>query len=563
MDTEEPKAPRDFIREIIDCDLETNKYEGRVHTRFPPEPNGLLHIGHAKAICLNFDLALEYGGKYNLRFDDTNPATEEEEYVRAQIEDIGWLGYDLEGRVFYGSDYFQKMYDWAVQLVKSGDAYVDDLSAAEIREHRGTLTAPGRNSPYRDRTVEENLDLLERMRKGEFPDGAKVLRAKIDMAHPNMNMRDPVMYRILHAPHHRQGDAWCLYPMYDWAHGLEDSIEGITHSICSLEFENHRPLYDWFLDRLGIYHPQQIEFARLNISYTVMSKRKLLELVRGGRISGWDDPRLLTISGMRRRGYPPAAVRRFLKRIGVSKVNSLVAFELLEHYVREELNRTAPRFMGVLRPLRVVIENYPEGQVEMIKAVNNPEDPAAGTRDVPFSRVLYIEREDFMEDPPRKFYRLAPGREVRFRYAYFLTCREAVKGDDGEIVELRCTYDPATKGGDAPDGRKVKSTLHWVSAEHGLEAEVRLYDKLFTVEDPLGEKDRDFQELLNPASEERLTACRIEPAAGALKPGDRIQFERMGYFCVDPDGSPSRPVFNRTATLKDPWLRMQKRKGKG
>ncbi|MHC5037112.1 MAG: glutamine--tRNA ligase/YqeY domain fusion protein [Planctomycetota bacterium] len=563
MDPPESARSRDFIREIIDEDNRTGKYGGRVHTRFPPEPNGYLHIGHAKAILLNFGIAEEYGGLCNLRFDDTNPAKEETEYVRSMIEDIRWLGCDWEDRLFYASDYFEKMYEYAVQLIRAGKAYVDDLTAEEIREYRGTVTTPGRNSPYRDRPVEENLDLFLRMRAGEFEDGAKVLRAKIDMAHPNMLMRDPLMYRILRATHHRTGDDWCMYPMYDWAHGLEDSIEGITHSICSLEFENHRPLYDWFLIELGVYRPQQIEFARLNISYTVMSKRKLLALVKGNHVRGWDDLRMLSISGMRRGGYPPEAIRSFCKRIGVAKVNSTVAFELLEHHVREVLNRTAPRFLGVLRPLKVVIENYPERQGEELDAVNNPEDPEAGTRKVPFSRTLYIEREDFMESPPKKFFRLAPGREVRLRYAYFITCKDVVKDGDGEITELRCTYDPATRGGDAPDGRKVKATLHWVSAEHARDAEVRLYDRLFTVEDPDGRKDADFKDFLNPESLKILTGCKVERAAGDLKPFDRIQFERQGYFCVDPDTAEGRLVFNRSVTLKDTWAKIQKREAKG
>ncbi|MFQ6128678.1 MAG: glutamine--tRNA ligase/YqeY domain fusion protein [Thermoplasmata archaeon] len=549
---------RDFIRQIIDEDNRTGKYEGRVHTRFPPEPNGYLHIGHAKSICLNFGIAEEYGGLCNLRFDDTNPAKEEDKYVRAIIEDVKWLGFDWEDRLYFASDYFDQMYEYAVQLVKKGKAYVDDLSAEEISEYRGTLTTPGRESPYRDRPVEESLDLLERMRAGEFADGEKVLRARIDMSHQNMNMRDPVMYRILHTPHHNTGDKWCIYPTYDWAHGLEDSIEGITHSICTLEFEDHRPLYDWFLDELGVYHPQQIEFARLNLTYTVMSKRKLLELVEGGYVDGWDDPRLPTISGMRRRGYSPAAIRSFCKRIGVAKVHSTVDFEFLEHCIREDLNKTAPRFMGVLRPLKVTLENYPEDKVEEMKLMRNPEEPEAGTRKVPFSRVLYIERDDFMEEPPKKFYRLAPGREVRFRNAYFVTCREAIK-ENGEVVELRCTVDPATCGGDAPDGRKVKSTLHWVSAAHAIDAEIRLYDKLFTVPDPLGQKDTDFKEFVNPNSLEVLHSCKVELAVRNLKPFDRFQFERLGYFCVDPDTTEEMLVLNRTVGLRDTWAKILKR----
>ncbi len=561
MAAEETAVPRDFIRDIIDEDLKTKRFDGRVHTRFPPEPNGYLHIGHAKSICLNFGIAQEYGGLCNLRFDDTNPTKESEDYVQSIIDSVRWLGFDWGDRLYFASDYFDRMYEWAVDLVRKGKAYVDDLSAEQIGEYRGTLTRPGRNSPFRDRSVEENLDLFERMRKGEFPDGSKTLRAKIDMAHPNMNMRDPVMYRILHASHHKQGDRWCVYPMYDWAHGLEDSIEGITHSICTLEFENHRPLYDWFIDELGIYHPQQIEFARLNVSYTIMSKRMLLELVKAGLVKGWDDPRLPTIAGMRRRGYSPAAIRSFCRRIGVAKFNSTVSLDLLEHYVREDLNATSPRFMAVFRPLKVVLENYPEGKTEELDAVNNPEDPSAGTRKVPFSRELYIEQDDFMESPPKKFYRLAPGREVRLRYAYLVKCTGVVKDGGGRISEIRCTYDPATRGGDAPDGRKVKATLHWVSAAHALEAEARMYDKLFTVENPAGEEGRDFRDFLNPASLAVVEGCRTEPAAGRLDAMDRIQFERMGYFCVDQDSKPGRTVFNRTATLKDAWAKIQARDG--
>jgi glutaminyl-tRNA synthetase len=561
MGSDESEA-HDFIRDIINEDLKTNKYGGRVHTRFPPEPNGYLHIGHAKSICLNFGIAEDYKGKCNLRFDDTNPTKEEEEYVKSIIEDVRWLGFDWEDRLLFASDYFDQMYDYAVQLVKKGKAYVDDLSAEEISEYRGTLTTSGKNSPYRGRSVEENLELLERMKAGEFADGVKVLRAKIDNAHPNMNMRDPVIYRVLHASHHRSGDKWCIYPMYDWAHGLEDSIEEITHSICTLEFENHRPLYDWFLDELGVYHPQQIEFARLNLTYTVMSKRMLKELVDGGHVNGWDDPRLPTISGMRRRGYSPAAIRNFCSRIGVAKVNSMVDFEFLEHSVRADLNKTAPRFMGVLHPLKVVIENYPDDKVEEMEAVNNPEDPNAGTRKVPFSKLLYIEQGDFMEEPPKKFYRLAPGREVRFRYAYLVTCKEAVK-ENGKVVELRCTVDPETKGGNAPDGRKVKSTLHWVSVGHALDAEVRLYDKLFTVRDPAGQKEGDFKDFLNPNSLEVLTHCKVETAVRNLKPFDRFQFERLGYFCVDPDTASEKLVLNRTVTLRDTWAKIQKQQQKG
>ncbi len=548
---------KDFIREIIDEDIKTNKYNGRVHTRFPPEPNGYLHIGHAKSICLNFGIAADYKGLCNLRFDDTNPAKEEEEYVQSIIDNVKWLGFDWEERLFFASDYFPQMYEYAIQLIKAGNAYVDDLPADQITEYRGTLTRPGRNSPYRDRPIEENLDLFQRMKAGEFPDGQKVLRAKIDMAHPNLNMRDPVMYRILHASHHRTGDAWCLYPMYDWAHGLEDSIERITHSICTLEFENHRPLYDWFLDALGVYHPQQIEFARLNLTYTVMSKRLLLQLVEGKYVAGWDDPRLPTISGMRRRGYSPSAIRLFCKRIGVAKFNSMVDFEFLEHNIREDLNKTTPRFMGVLRPLKVILENYPDHQTEELEAVNNPEDPSMGTRNIPFSKTLFIEQEDFMENPPKDYYRLTPGREVRLRYAYFIKCVDVIK-KDGKPVELHCTYDPATKGGYAPDGRKVKSTIHWVSASHSIPAEVRLYDRLFTISDPVGQKGVDFKEFLNPRSLEVLRDCRVEPAISSLKIFDRFQFERLGYFCVDPDTKENSLALNRTVELRDSWAKLQK-----
>lgn len=548
---------KDFIREIIDEDIKTNKYNGRVHTRFPPEPNGYLHIGHAKSICLNFGIAADYKGLCNLRFDDTNPAKEEEEYVQSIIDNVKWLGFEWENRLFFASDYFPQMYEYAIQLIKAGKAYVDDLPADQITEYRGTLTRPGRNSPYRDRPIEENLDLFQRMKAGEFPDGQKVLRAKIDMAHPNLNMRDPVMYRILHASHHRTGDAWCLYPMYDWAHGLEDSIERITHSICTLEFENHRPLYDWFLDALGVYHPQQIEFARLNLTYTVMSKRLLLQLVEGKYVAGWDDPRLPTISGMRRRGYSPSAIRMFCKRIGVAKFNSMVDFEFLEHNIREDLNKTTPRFMGVLRPLKVILENYPDHQTEELEAVNNPEDPSMGTRKIPFSKTLFIEQEDFMENPPKDYYRLTPGREVRLRYAYFIKCVDVIK-KDGKPVELHCTYDPATKGGYAPDGRKVKSTIHWVSASHSIPAEVRLYDRLFTIADPVGQKGVDFKEFLNPHSLEVLRDCRVEPAISSLKIFDRFQFERLGYFCVDPDTKENSFALNRTVELRDSWAKLQK-----
>ncbi|MHC4621526.1 MAG: glutamine--tRNA ligase/YqeY domain fusion protein [Planctomycetota bacterium] len=559
MNTDDSSARLDFVRSIVAEDRKAGKWEGRVHTRFPPEPNGYLHIGHAKSICLNFGIAEEFGGLCNLRFDDTNPEKEEEEYVRSIIEDVRWLGWDWQDRLYFGSDYFEQMYEYAVQLIKAGKAYVCDLTPEEVAEHRGTLTSPGKNSPYRDRSAEESLDLFKRMRNGEFPDGSRTLRAKIDMAHPNLNMRDPVMYRILHGTHHRTGDEWCVYPMYDWAHGLEDSVEGITHSICTLEFENHRPLYDWFLDELGVYHPKQIEFARLNLSYTVMSKRKLLRLVQEGLVSGWDDPRMPTISGMRRRGYSPESIRNFCKVIGVNKFNSTVDIALLEHCVREDLNRTSPRVMAVLRPLKVIIDNYPKGKLEELEAINNPEDANAGTRMVPFSRELYIEREDFMEEPPKKFYRLAPGREVRLRYAYFVTCTDVVKDSSGEIIELHCTYDPATRGGDAPDGRTVKSTLHWVSAAHAIPAEVRLYDHLFTKENPDDVPEgEDFKSNVNPNSLEILTGCKVEPSLADAKPLARYQFERLGYFCVDPDTSADRLVFNRTVSLRDTWAKIQK-----
>jgi len=553
----------DFIRTIITEDLKANKNEGRVHTRFPPEPNGYLHIGHAKSICLNFGLAAQYNGLCNLRFDDTNPIKEEAEYVESIIEDVRWLGFDWEDRLFYASDYFDQLYEYAVQLIKKGRAYVDDLSAEEIREYRGTLTEPGRDSPYRNRSIDENLDLFERMRAGEFPDGSRVLRAKIDMAAGNLNMRDATIYRILRAAHHRTGDKWCIYPMYDWAHGQSDSIEGITHSICTLEFEDHRPLYDWFVDQLEIHHPQQIEFARLNLSYTILSKRKLKLLVEEGHVNGWDDPRMPTISGLRRRGYTPESIRNFCERIGVAKRDSIVDIALLEHCLREDLNKWSPRVMAVLRPLRVVIDNYPEGQTEELEAVNNPEDSSAGTRNVPFSRVLYIEREDFREDPPKKFYRLASGREVRLRYAYFITCTDVIKDENGEIVELHCTYDPATRGGDSPDGRRVKATLHWVSAAHALEAEVRLYNHLFTKEDPNEvEEGSDFKSNLNPNSRETLTSCKVEPSLAGARPGDRYQFERQGYFCVDTDSSDGKLIFNRAVTLRDTWAKIEKKQKK-
>ena len=547
----------DFIRASVEKDLRTNRFGGRVHTRFPPEPNGYLHIGHAKAICINFGVAADYGGLYNLRFDDTNPTKEETEYVDSIQEDIRWLGFDWGDRLFYASGYFEQLYDFAVQLIKKGKAYVCDLSPDEIREYRGTLTEPGRNSPYRNRSVEENLDLFARMRAGEFEDASRVLRAKIDMASPNINMRDPVMYRILHATHHRTGDKWCIYPMYDFAHGFSDSIEGITHSLCSLEYENHRPLYDWFLDELDVYHPQQIEFARLNLSYTVMSKRKLLRLVAKERVNGWDDPRMPTLAGMRRRGYPPQAIRTFLDRIGVAKSNSIVDITLLEHFVRQDLNKRAPRVMGVLHPLKVVIDNYPEGLVEDMDCINNPEDASMGTRKVPFSRELYIERADFREDPPRRFYRLSPGREVRLRYAYFITCVDVIKDEQtGEVIELHCTYDPATRGGDSPDGRKVRGTLHWVSAAHALQVKVRLYDRLFVKPDP---DDGDLESNLNPNSLQVLTGCLVEPSLANATPGSRFQFERQGYFCVDPDSSGGKPIFNRTVSLRDSWAKIERR----
>ena len=560
MNTNDSTTKLDFIRAIVAEDIKTNKWDSRVVTRFPPEPNGYLHIGHAKSICLNFGIAAENkGGLCNLRFDDTNPIKEEGEYVEAIKEDVRWLGFDWADRLYFGSDYFEQMYEYAVGLIKAGKAYVCDLDPEQMRKYRGTLTEPGKNCPYRDRSVEENLDLFERMRAGEFEAGSRVLRAKIDMASGNMNMRDPVMYRILHAEHHRTGDKWCIYPTYDWAHGLEDSIEKITHSICTLEFENHRPLYDWFLGELGVYHPQQIEFARLNLSYTVMSKRKLQQLVQDRLVSGWDDPRMPTICGLRRRGYTPGSIRNFCKRIGVNKFNSTVDIALLEHCLREDLNKTSPRVMSVLRPLKVVIDNYPQDQVEELEAVNNPEDAGAGTRKVPFSRELYIEQEDFMEEPPKKFYRLAPGREVRLRYAYFITCTDIVKDSGGEVIELHCTYDPATRGGDAPDGRKVKSTLHWVSASHALEAEARLHDHLFSKEDPDDVAEgEDFKSNLNPNSLEILSSCFVEPSLSEAKPGSRYQFERLGYFCVDPDSSEDKLVFNRTVSLRDTWAKIQK-----
>jgi glutaminyl-tRNA synthetase len=549
-----------FIEAIIEEHKQTNRFGGRVHTRFPPEPNGYLHIGHAKSICLNFGLAAKYGGQCNLRFDDTNPTKEEVEYVESIMDDVRWLGFEWGDRLYYASDYFEQLHTWAVQLIQAGKAYVCDLNPDQIREYRGTLTAPGKDSPYRNRSVEENLDLFRRMRAGVFPDGSRTLRAKIDMASPNLNLRDPVMYRILHASHHRTGDKWCIYPMYDFTHGQSDSIEQITHSICTLEFENNRPLYDWYLDQLNIYHPQQIEFARLNLTYTVMSKRKLLELVKESYVSGWDDPRMPTLRGLRRRGYTPESIRNFCERIGVSKFTGVIDMSWLEDSLREDLNKRALRVMGVLRPLRVVIDNYPEEQVEELEAVNNPEDASAGTRKVPFARVLYVERDDFMENPPKKFYRLAPGREVRLRYAYFITCTKVVKDErTGEVIELRCTYDPQTRGGSAPDGRKVQGTIHWVSAKHALPAEVRLYDHLFAKPDPEDvPKGTNYKVNLNPNSLETLKTCFVEPSLSQAAPGSRFQFERLGYFCVDPvDSRAGALVFNRTVSLRDSWAKME------
>jgi glutaminyl-tRNA synthetase len=548
-----------FIRDIIIEDIQSGKHGGRVQTRFPPEPNGYLHIGHAKAICLDFGLAAEFGGKCNLRFDDTNPSKEETEYVEAIMEDVQWLGFKWDG-LFYASDYFGQLYEWAIQLIKAGKAYVCDLSADEIREYRGTLTEPGKESPYRDRSVEENLDLFERMKKGEFPDGSRTLRAKIDMASPNVNLRDPVMYRILHMEHHRTGGQWCIYPMYDWAHGQSDSIEQVTHSICTLEFDNNRPLYNWFIEQLGIFPSQQFEFDRLSLTYTVMSKRKFLRLVQDGFVKGWDDPRMPTLSGMRRRGYTPEAIRNFCASLGVSKTNGVTQLSHLEYFLREDLNKHALRVMAVLRPLRVVIDNYPDELVEELDAINNPEDASVGTRKVPFSKVLYIEQEDFREDPPKQFYRLAPGREVRLRYGYLITCQSVVKDEAGNIIELHCTYDPATRGGNTPDGRKVKSTIHWVSAAHAVDAEVRLYDTLFTKEDPDEvEEGQSFTANLNPNSLEVLTGCKVEPGLRDAVASTRYQFERMGYFCVDPDSAPGKPVFNRTISLKDTWAKIEQR----
>jgi glutaminyl-tRNA synthetase len=558
MAEEIPKTTTNFIRQVIDEDLKTGKYDGRVHTRFPPEPNGYLHIGHAKSICLNFGIAEDYeGGLCNLRFDDTNPIKEEQEYIDAIIEDVRWLGFDWEDRLYFASDYFQQMYDYAVQLVKKGKAYVDDLTAEQIREFRGTLTQPGKESPYRDRPIEENLELFNGMQNGEFPDGAKVLRAKIDMSSPNLNMRDPVIYRILHAAHPRTGETWCIYPMYDWAHGLEDSIERITHSLCTLEFEDHRPLYDWFLEQLDVYRPIQIEFARLNLNYTVMSKRKLLGLVKDNFVSGWDDPRMPTLSGFKRRGYSPQAIRTFSEMVGVAKANSVADIALLEHCLREDLNVRAKRFMAVLKPLKVVITNYPENEVEELNAVNNPEDESMGKRKVPFSREIYVEQDDFREDAPRKWFRLAPGKEVRLKHAYYITCNNVIKNDQGEVVELHCTYDPKSRGGWTDDGRKVKGTLHWVSVEHAIDAEVRLYERLFTKENP--EEDDSFVDNINEHSLDIYKESKIEPGLKDARIGEYFQFLRQGYFCVDSkDSKPEALVFNRSVSLRDSWARIEK-----
>ncbi len=560
MSSNDTPPSSDFIRDIIAADLKANKNDGRVVTRFPPEPNGYLHIGHAKSICLNFGVAAENNGVCHLRFDDTNPAKEDVEYVDSIKEDVHWLGFDWQDKLFYASDYYEQLYQYAVHLMKNGKAYVDSLSADEMREYRGTLTEPGKNSPHRNRSIEDNLDLFERMRAGEFEDGTHVLRAKIDMASPNLNMRDPVLYRIRRVSHHRTGKTWCIYPMYDFTHGQSDAIERVTHSICTLEFEDHRPLYNWFLNELPVpCHPQQIEFARLNLTYTVMSKRKLLELVANKHVSGWDDPRMLTIQGLRRRGYTPESIRHFCEHIGVAKRNSVIEMAMLEHSVREDLNKRAPRVMAVLHPLKIVIDNYPEGQTEELNAVNNPEDPSAGIRQVPFSRVVYIEQDDFREDPPRKFFRLAPGREVRLRYAYIIKCVDVVKDENGDVVELHCTYDPETRSGGSAETRKVKATLHWVSAEHAIRAEVRLYDSLFTKSDPDNvEGGQSYTDFLNPNSLEALPACRLEPGLAGAEVGSRYQFERIGYFCVDPDSTEGSPVFNRTVTLRDTWAKIQK-----
>ena len=549
------KKHRHFIQRIIDEDNATGKFDNRVHTRFPPEPNGHLHIGHAKAICLDFGIAHEYGGKCNLRFDDTNPIAEEEEFVDAIKEDVRWLGFEWDNLCF-ASDYFQQMYDFAVQLIEQGDAFICDLTADEIRKTRGTLTEPGKESQYRERTIEVNLDLFKRMRLGEFPDGSRTLRAKIDMAHPNLNMRDPVIYRILHATHHNTGDNWCVYPMYDWAHGLEDSIEGVTHSLCSIEFEDHRLLYDWYLDKLSVYHPQQIEFARLNLSYTIMSKRKLKQLVDGGHVSDWDDPRMPTLSGMRRRGFTPQSIRDFMDEVGIAKRENVMEIEKLEAILRGDLNKRAQRRMAVLNPLKVIIKNYPENESEELEAVNNPEDDSAGSRKVPFGRELYIESDDFMEDPPKKFFRMAPGREVRLRYAYFITCNKVIKDDQGNVIELHCTYDPETKGGSAPDGRKVKATIHWVSAKDAMDTEVRLYDRLFTVPDPAAADN--FLDEFNPDSLTVLSHCKIEPSLLEAEIGEQIQFERLGYFCKDTDSTTETSVFNRIVPLRNTRAKLEK-----
>jgi glutaminyl-tRNA synthetase len=555
----EESVSLDFVRTIVDDDCKTGKWDSRVITRFPPEPNGFLHIGHAKSICLNFGIASQFKGQCNLRFDDTNPSKEEQQYVDSIIKDIKWLGWNWDDRLFFASDYFQQMYDYAVQLIKKGKAYVCDLTADQTRQYRGTLTQPGKQSPYRNRSIEENLDLFEKMKAGDFPDGSKTLKAKIDMASANFNMRDPVMYRIIKATHHRTADNWCIYPMYDWAHGIEDSLEKITHSICTLEFENHRPLYDWFLDELGIYHPRQIEFARLNLTYTVMSKRKLLKLVQDKLVNGWDDPRMPTISGMRRKGFSAEAIRDFCKVIGINKFNSTIDFALLEHCLRKDLNKTSSRVMAVLNPVKLIIDNYPEDQVDQLDAINNPEDESAGTRKVPFTKELYIEADDFMEEPVKKFFRLAPGREVRLRYAYFVTCTDVVKDESGNITEIHCTYDPATKGGDSPDGRKVKATMHWVSATESIKAQVRIYDHLFTKENPDDvDQGKEFIDYLNPDSLKQLDNCFVEPYLKDAKLFDRFQFERIGYFCVDPDTKDSNLVFNKTVGLRDTWAKIQK-----
>lgn len=560
--TDNENNKSNFITDIVDEHMENKRFDGKVHTRFPPEPNGYLHIGHAKSIYINFELAQRYGGLCNLRFDDTNPAKEEQEYIDAIIEDVKWLGYDWGDRLFFASDYFDELYEMAVQLIKEGKAYVDELSPDEMREYRGTLTKPGKDSPYRTRTAEENLELFEKMRNGDFKEGDAVLRAKVDMTSGNINMRDPVMYRILDADHPRTGDKWKIYPMYDFAHGQSDSIEGVTHSVCTLEYADHRPLYNWYLDNIEIFHPQQIEFARLNVSYTVLSKRKLIRLVQEGLVDGWDDPRMPTISGMRRRGYSPESIINFSEGIGVSKKNGIVEIQQLEYDVRQDLNKTSNRVMAVLNPLKVIIENYPDDLVEHMEAVNNPEDESAGTRTVPFSKVLYIEQDDFMEDPPKKFYRLSVGREVRLRYGYFITCTDVIKDDEGNIIELRCTYDPETKGGNAPDGRRVKATLHWVSADHAIQAEARLYNHLFTIEKPDGDDEKDFTEFLNPESRVVLDPIYIEPSIKTAKAGERYQFERLAYFAVDPDSTEDKMVFNRTVTLRDPWKKIQSKKKK-